>query len=65
MPSDDPADLRAVHGIGPKTEARLKRAAIGDLATLARTPVNELAAALAGLPGKFSADRIAREGWVT
>jgi len=64
MPSDDPADLRAVRGIGPKAEARLKEAGVADLATLARTPVNELAAALAGLRGKFDADRIAREEWI-
>ena len=65
MPSDDPADLRAVRGIGPKAAARLKQAGVADLATLAQTPVNELAAALAGLPGKFDAGRIDRENWIT
>lgn len=65
MPIDNAADLQAVRGIGPKAAARLKSAGITDLATLAQTPPNELAAALAGLRGKFDADRIDREKWIT
>ncbi len=61
----DQGDLKAVRGIGPKVEARLKRAGIKDLGQLAHTPVNELAAALAGLHGKFDTDRIVRERWLT
>lgn len=61
----DLADLKAVRGIGPKVEALLKKAGISDLGALARTPVNELAAALAGLHGKFDTDRIIRERWLT
>lgn len=57
-------DLKAVRGIGPKVEARLKRAGIKDLGQLARTPVNELAAELAGLHGKFDTGRIVRERWL-
>lgn len=51
MASDDLADLKSVRGIGPKREARLKAAGIKDLGKLARTPANEVAALLAGLPG--------------
>jgi hypothetical protein len=60
----DHGDLKTVRGIGPKVEARLKSAGIKDLGELARTPVNELAAVLAGLPGKFGTDRIVRERWL-
>lgn len=60
----DQGDLKTVRGIGPKVEARLKRAGIKDLDQLARTPVNELAAMLSGLHGKFDADRIVRERWL-
>jgi hypothetical protein len=45
-------------------EARLKAAGIDDLGHLARTPVNEVAAILTGLAGKFDAGRIAREDWL-
>lgn len=61
----DLADLKAVRGIGPKVETLLKKAGICDLGALARTPVNELASALAGLHGKFDTDRIIRERWLT
>lgn len=67
MPTSRPVDrtdLKQVRGIGRKVEARLKAAGIMDLGQLARTPVNELAAILAGLPGKFDTDRILRENWV-
>lgn len=60
----DPGDLQAVRGIGPKAERCLKKAGIKDLGQLARTPVNELAAALAGLRGTFGTDRIVRERWI-
>jgi hypothetical protein len=60
----DQTDLKEVRGIGRKVEARLKAAGIMDLGQLARTPANELAAILAGLPGKFDTDRILRENWV-
>jgi hypothetical protein len=60
----DQGDLKAVRGIGPKVEARLKGAGIKDLGQLARTPVNELAAELSGLHGKFDTDRIVRERWL-
>jgi hypothetical protein len=60
----DQTDLKQVRGIGRKVEARLKAAGIMDLGQLARTPVNELAAILAELPGKFDTDRIVRENWV-
>lgn len=60
----DQGDLKAVQGIGPKVEARLKGAGIKDLGQLARTPVNELAAELSGLHGKFDTDRIVRERWL-
>jgi hypothetical protein len=60
----DQGDLKALRGIGPKVEARLKRGGIKDLGQLARTPVNELAALLSGLHGKFDADRIVRERWL-
>jgi len=63
--SPDPGHLQAVRGIGPKAENCLKKAGIKDLGQLARTPVNELVAALAGLHGKFDADRIVRERWIT
>jgi hypothetical protein len=61
----DQTNLKEVHGIGRKVEARLKEAGIMELGQLARTPVNELAAILAGLAGKFDTDRILRENWVT
>ena len=60
----DQGDLKAVRGIGPKVEASLKRAGIRNLEQLARTPVNELAAALSGLHGKFDTGRIVRERWL-
>ena len=62
--SVDQGDLKKVRGIGAKVEARLKGAGITTLERLARTPVNELAALLEGLPGKFDADRITREEWL-
>jgi hypothetical protein len=62
--SVDQGDLKKVKGIGVKVEARLKAAGITDLGQLARTPVNELAAILDGLPGKYDADRIIREDWL-
>lgn len=61
----DQADLQAVRGIGPKAAVLLKKAGISDLGQLARTPVNELVAALAGLHGNFDSDRIIRERWLT
>jgi hypothetical protein len=60
----DQTDLKEVRGIGRKVEAHLKEAGIMDLGQLARTPVNELAAILAGLPGRYDADRIIREDWL-
>jgi hypothetical protein len=63
--SMDQSDLKRVVGIGPKVEERLKAAGITDLAQLARTPVNELAAVLEGLHGKYDADRITREDWLS
>ena len=60
----DQGDLKKVKGIGVRVEARLKDAGITTLERLARTPVNELAAVLDGLPGKFDADRITREEWL-
>jgi hypothetical protein len=63
-PPVDQGNLKAVRGIGPKVEARLRKAGITDLGQLARTPPNELAAMLEGLPGRFDPDRIAREGWL-
>ena len=62
--SVDQGDLKKVKGIGVRVEARLKDAGITTLERLARTPVNELAAVLDGLPGKFDADRITREEWL-
>jgi len=62
--SVDQGDLKAVCGIGPKVEASLKRAGIKNLEQLARTPVNELAAALSGLHGTFDKSRILRERWL-
>jgi hypothetical protein len=62
--SVDQSDLKRVKGIGPKVEARLKDAGITSLGQLARTPVNELAAILEGLTGKFDTDRIIRENWL-
>lgn len=62
--SVDQGDLKKVKGIGARVEARLKGAGITTLEQLARTPVNELAALLDGLPGKFDADRITREEWL-
>jgi hypothetical protein len=67
MPASQPVDqtdLKQVRGIGRKVEARLKAAGVTDLGLLARTPVNEVAAILTGLPGKFDAGRIARESWL-
>ena len=67
MAASDPVDqgnLKQVRGIGARVEARLKGAGITTLERLARTPVNELAAVLEGLPGKFDADRITREEWL-
>jgi predicted flap endonuclease-1-like 5' DNA nuclease len=61
----DQSDLKSVKGIGAKVEARLKAAGITSLARLARTPVNELAAILDGLHGKFDEDRITREEWLS
>ena len=58
------SDLKKVKGIGPKVEAHLKGAGITSLGQLARTPVNELAAILDGLTGKFDTDRIIREDWL-
>jgi hypothetical protein len=63
--SSDQSDLKRVTGIGPKIEARLKAAGIANLGQLARTPVNELQAALEGLRGGYDADRITREGWLS
>lgn len=63
--SVDQEDLKKVKGIGAKVEARLKAAGITTLGQLARTPVNELAAVLDGLPGKYDAHRINREKWVS
>jgi hypothetical protein len=63
--SSDQTDLKRVTGIGPKIEARLKTAGITNLEQLARTPVNELQAALEGLRGGYDADRITREGWLS
>jgi hypothetical protein len=63
--SVDQGDLKKVKGIGPKVEARLKGAGITTLGQLARTPVNELAAILDGLSGKFDADRIIHEDWLS
>jgi len=62
--SVDQGDLKKVKGIDVRVEARLKDAGITTLERLARTPVNELAAVLDGLPGKFDADRITREEWL-
>lgn len=61
----DQSDLKKVKGIGVKVEARLKAAGITNLGQLARTPVNELAAILDRLPGKYDADRIIREDWLS
>jgi hypothetical protein len=61
----DQGDLKRVKGIGPKVEERLKGAGITTLAQLARTPVNELAAILEGLRGKYDADRITRDKWLS
>jgi hypothetical protein len=63
--SVDQNDLKKVKGIGAKVEARLKGAGITSLGQLARTPVNELAAVLDGLTGKYDAHRISREKWVS
>ena len=63
--SVDQNDLKKVKGIGPRVEARLKGAGITSLGQLARTPVNELAAILDGLTGKFGTDRIIREDWLS
>jgi hypothetical protein len=62
--AQDPSNLQAVRGIGPKAEGCLKNAGIKDLGQLARTPVNELAAAVTGLRGKFDSDRITGERWI-
>lgn len=63
--SVDQNDLKKVKGIGAKVEARLKDAGITSLGQLARTPVNELAAVLDGLTGKYDAHRIHREKWAS
>lgn len=63
--SVDQSDLKKIKGIGAKVEARLKLAGITNLGQLARTPVNELVAILDGLPGKYDADRIIREDWLS
>jgi hypothetical protein len=63
--SFDQEDLTQVKGIGPKIEARLKGAGITNLSQLARTPVNEIQAALEGLRGGYDAGRITREGWLS
>jgi hypothetical protein len=63
--SVDQSDLKMVKGIGVKVEGRLKAAGITNLGQLARTPVNELAAILDGFPGKYNADRIIREDWLS
>jgi hypothetical protein len=58
------SDLKEVRGIGRKVEAQLNEAGITELGQLAHTPVNELAAILAGIAGKYDADRIVREDWL-
>ena len=63
--SVDQNDLKRVKGIGVKVERRLKAEGITNLRQLARTPVTELAAILDGLPGKYNADRITREDWLS
>jgi hypothetical protein len=63
--SSDQGDLKKIKGIGPQIEARLKEAGITDAGQLARTPVNEIEAALEGLRGGYDADRITREGWLS
>ena len=63
--SGDQNDLKRVKGIGVKVERRLKAEGITNLRQLARTPVTELAAILDGLPGKYNADRITREDWLS
>jgi len=63
--SVDQGDLKKVKGIGAKIEERLKSAGITNLGLLARTPVNELVAVLEGLRGKFDAQRITREDWLS
>lgn len=63
--SPDQQDLKQIKGIGPKIEARLKDAGITNLSQLARTPVNEIQAALEGLQGGYDASRITREGWLS
>jgi hypothetical protein len=63
--SVDQSDLKKVKGIGVKVEARLKATGITSLGQLARTPVNELAAILDAFPGKYDADRIIREDWLS
>jgi hypothetical protein len=60
----DQHDLKEVRGIGRRVEARLKEGGITDLGQLARASVTELAAILAGVSGKFDADRIVREDWL-
>jgi len=63
--SVDDSDLKMVRGIGSKVEARLKGAGIATIGQLACTPVSEVAAILDGLTGKFGADRIIREEWLS
>ena len=63
--SGDQNDLKRVKGIGVKVERRLKAEGITNLRQLARTPVTELAAILDGLPGRYNADRITREDWLS
>ena len=63
--SSDQGDLKKVKGIGPKVEARLKEAGITTLGQLARTPVNEVEAALKGLRGGYDAERIIGDRWLS
>jgi hypothetical protein len=57
-------DLTKIKGIGRQIEARLKGVGITTLGQLARTPVNEIEAALKALGGGYDTDRITREGWL-
>jgi hypothetical protein len=62
--SSDQGGLKKIKGIGPRVEAQLKEAGITTPGQLARTPVNEIEAALKSLRGGYDADRITREGWL-